>query len=272
MTHILKVFTLAVTALILVGCEAVSGLTGSQSNVTAKSDTTLQDELGPYNGPRSRLAVADFEWKVGQSGRSVKISGLPGTDGITISEEERGVVTGLEDMLTTALVQSQRYRVLERSQLDEVQAEQKLAASGQVAADTAAQQGRITGADILVIAAITGWEPDTGGGSAGGIGGLFGKAGAVIGGLAGSMDKSSMAMDIRLVDATTGEVLAATNIAAESKDVDIGAALGGFGGGAFGGGGLSSYSNTPMEKVIRQCIFESVKYIVDNTPQRYFES
>lgn len=39
-------------------------------------------------------------------------------------------MTGLKDMLTTALVQSKRYRVLERSQLQEVQAEQKLGASG----------------------------------------------------------------------------------------------------------------------------------------------
>ncbi|SCZ65930.1 CsgG/HfaB family protein [Thiohalomonas denitrificans] len=259
-------------ALVLSGCGAVSGLTSSQSGVSAEADTTLQDELGPYNGPRPRLAVADFKWKVGQGGRSVSISGLPGTgEGITISEQEHGVMTGLEDMLTTALVQSQRFRVLERSQLKEVQSEQKLAASGQVDAATAAQQGNIAGADILIIAAVTGWEPNTSGGSASGGGGLLGKAGAVFGGLSGAMNKSAMAMDIRLIDANTGEVVAATNIDAEAKDMNLGAALGAIGGGAFGGGALSSYSNTPMEKVIRECIYESTKYVAKSTPKRYFQ-
>lgn len=270
----LTMLPVAAAFLILTGCGAASGLTSGQSGASAKSDTTLQDELGPYNGPKSRIAVADFQWKVGQSGRSLKVTGMPGTGagGITISEQEHGVMTGLEDMLITGLVQSQRYRVLERSQLEAVQAEQRLGASGQVDAATAAQVGKITGADILVIAAVTGWEPNTSGGGAKGGGGVLGKAGALLGGLSGSMNKSSMAMDIRIIDASTGEVLAATNIAAEAKDVNFGAALGAIGGGAFGGGALSSYSNTPMEKVIRECIYESVKYVVDNTPERYFTS
>lgn len=265
---------IAAAFLILAGCGAISGLTSGQSGASAKSDTTLRDALGPYNGPKSRIAVADFQWKVGQSGRSLRISGMPGTGagGITISEQEHGVMTGLEDMLITGLVQSQRYRVLERSQLDAVQSEQRLGASGQVSASTVAQRGNITGADILVVAAVTGWEPNTSGGGAKGGGGMFGKAGALLGGLSGATNKSSMAMDIRLIDATTGEVLAATNISAEAKDVNFGAALGAIGGGAFGGGALSSYSNTPMEKVIRECIYEAVKYVVENTPQEYFKS
>lgn len=264
----------AIAFFALSGCETVSGITSAKSGVSAQSDTSLRDALGPYNGPKSRIAVADFQWKVGQSGRSLRISGMPGTGagGITISEQEHGVMTGLEDMLITGLVQSQRYRVLERSQLSAVQSEQQLGASGQVNPATAAQIGNITGADILVVAAITGWDPNTGGGGAKGGGGLFGRTGALLGGLSGSMKKSSMAMDIRLISANTGEVLAATNIAAEAKDVNFGAALGAIGGGAFGGGALSSYSNTPMEKVIRECIFEAVKYIVENTPEDHLRS
>lgn len=247
----LTLLPVVASAIILMGCSAAGGITSSQSGASARSDTTLQDELGPYNGPRPRIAVADFQWKAGNT--------------------DRGAMTGLEDMLTTTLVQSQRYRVLERSQLQAIQTEQALGASGEVDAATAAQQGNITGADILIIAAVTGWEPDTGGGSVGGGGGMFGEAGALIGGLAGSRNTSSMAMDIRLVDADTGEVIAANNVTAEANDVDLGAALGGITGGAFGGGTLGSYSNTPMEKVIRECIFESTLYIVNNTPSRYFE-
>lgn len=267
---------LAVTAaMLLAGCQAVSGITESQSSIESERDTSIADALGPYDGPRARIALADFQWKVGsQGGGAVRISGLPGTGagGVTISREKQGFMTGLEDMLTTALVQSKRYRVLERSQLEQVQAEQNLGASGQVDESTAAQIGRIAGADILVVAAVTGWDPNTGGGSAGGGGGgLLGSAGAMFGAISGSVQKSSMAMDIRLIDADTTEILAATNVTAEATDVDFGGALAAIGGGGAMGGGLSSYSNTPMEKVIRQCILDSVKYITENTPSRYLE-
>lgn len=247
----LTLLPVVASAVILMGCSAAGGITSSQTGASARSDTTLQDELGPYDGPRPRIAVADFQWKAGSGDRSA--------------------MSGLEDMLTTTLVQSQRYRVLERSQLEAIQSEQALGASGEADAATAAQQGAITGADILIVAAVTGWEPNTSGGSVGGGGGMFGEAGALIGGLAGSQNTSSMAMDIRLIDADTGEVIAANNVTAEANDVDLGAALGGITGGAFGGGSLGSYANTPMEKVIRECIFESTLYIVDNTPSRYLE-
>ena len=251
MKYPLTFLSLILMALSLVGCSAVSGITSSQTGASASTDTTMEDEFGAYNGPKARIAVSDFKWKAGRSGR--------------------GALSGLEDMLTTSLVQSQHFRVLERSQLKAVQAEQRLAASGQVDSATAAKRGRITGADILIIAAVTGWEPDSGGSSVKAGGGGLGEVGALLSSVSGSMKKSSMAMDIRLVDATTGEVLAATNVTAEANDVEIGAALGAIGGGAFGGGALSSYANTPMEKVIRECIYESTKYIVNRTPKRYFE-
>lgn len=274
MTSSIRLFLIAMMGVVLAGCQAASGITSSRSGAEAKQGMSVEDELGPYSGPKARIAVAGFEWKAGgQGGSTVTISGLPGTQagGVTISEEKRGRMRGLEDMLTTALVQSNRYRVLERSQLEAVQQEQELGASGEVDESTAAQRGDITGAEILVVAAITGWDPNTGGGSVGGGGGgLLGDAAAAWGAVSGSVKKSSMAMDIRIIDSETTEILAATNITAEAQDVNLGGALGAIGGSGGMGGGLSSYSNTPMEKVIRQCILESTKYIVDHTPQRYF--
>ena len=275
MNRSLQLLLTGTAALVLAGCQAASGLTSSSSGAEAERGMTVEDELGPYDGPKARIAVAGFEWKAGgEGGSTVTISGLPGTstNGVTISEEKRGRMRGLEDMLTTALVQSKRYRVLERSQLQAVQDEQQLGASGQVDEEPAAKRGDITGAEILVVAAITGWDPNTGGGSVGGGGGgLLGDAAAAWGAVSGSMKKSSMAMDIRIIDSQTTEILAATNISAEAQDVALGGALGAIGGSGGMGGGLSSYSNTPMEKVIRQCILEATKYITENTPRRYFD-
>lgn len=275
MTHSWKLLAAAMTSLVFAGCQMASGITESRSGAEASTQPSIADEFGPYSGPKARLALADFQWKVGgEGGGTVTISGMPGTGagGVTISAEKRKNMRGLEDMLTTALVQSNRYRVLERSQLQEVQAEQKLGASGQVDEATAVKAGAIAGADILVVAAITGWEPNSGGGSVGGGGGgLLGKASAMFGGISGSMKKSSMAMDIRLIDAETTEILAATSVTAEAQDVNFGGALAAIGGSGAMGGGLSSYSNTPMEKVIRKCILEATKYVTEHTPERFFQ-
>ena len=76
-------------------------------------------------------------------------------------------------------------------------------------------------------------------------------------------------MDIRIVDARTSEVLAATSVQTEATDVNFGAALGALTGRGSMSGALGSYSRTPMEKAIRSTIVEATKYVVENTPQEY---
>jgi hypothetical protein len=95
----------------------------------AKIDTGAEMGLGPYSGPRARVAVADFEWKVGGSGSTTKI-GFGGQTMTIASSQSRGYTTGLRDMLTTALVQSNRYRVLERQNIDSLKSEMALTGSG----------------------------------------------------------------------------------------------------------------------------------------------
>lgn len=234
----------------------------------AKTDTGQEMGLGPYNGPRARVAVADFEWKVGGSGSTTKMTF--GGQTMEISQNRQsGYTTGLRDMLTTAMVQSKRYRVLERQNLSSLQKEMALGKSGYTD-KSGIQKGAIKGADLLVMGAITGWEPGTSGGGGGiGGGGLLGKAGALFGAVRGGYKKSSMAMDIRIVDTSTSEVLAATRVEGVAKDISLGGALAGFGGSGGMVGGLGAYAKTPMEKAIRTCLYNATKYIVENTPQQY---
>jgi len=92
-----------------------------------------------------------------------------------------------------------------------------------------------------------------------------------LGDILGGIKKSSMAMDIRIIDTETSEILAATDVKGEATDFN----LGGFGGDIIGtirlAGGLSTHSKTPMENAIRVCIYEAVKYIAENTPEEYFK-
>lgn len=243
----------------LTGCE-------QYAQPTARVDTGLQQQLPPYSGPKARVTVASFEWKVGTGGSTTTIRGA-GDQPITITQEHSGVMTGLRDMLTTALIQSGRYKVLERQQLSAIQEEIALGEKGYAEKESAVKKGKIKGADLIIVAAVTGWEPGTSGTSGGA--GVLG--GGVLGGLFGGFQKSSMAIDIRIIDTATSEVLAATRVEGEARDVNLGVLAGGLIGDVGLGGFLSTYAKTPMEKAIRTCIYEAVKYIISGTPPEYYK-
>ena len=237
---------------------------------TAKTDTGEAMQLPPYNGLKAKVAVANFEWKVGGSGSTTTISGFGQQDISVTSSTHSGYGTGLRDMLTTAMVQSKRYRVLERQNIAALKQEMSLGQQG-YADKSGIKKGGIKGADLLIMGAITGWDPATSGAGGGLGGGLLGKAGAIFGGIKGAFKKSSMAMDIRIVDTHTSEVLAATRVEGEAKDVNLGGFLGGFGGSGGMAGGLGGFAKTPMEKAIRICMYNAVKYIAENTPKEYMK-
>lgn len=177
---------------------------------------------------------------------------------------------GLREMLVTALLNSSRFSVLERQALSAVMQEQELAASGAAQQGTGPQRGKIKTADLIVTAAVTEFEPEASGGSAG-IGGGGGIGSGILGGLLGaSMNKAHMALDIRIVDASTSEVLASTRVQGQANDI-AGGIMGGFMGSWGLGAGLSGYANTPMEKAIRICIIEAVRYISQTIPANYYK-
>lgn len=246
-------------ALMLTGC--LDSLVKPEASV----DTGLETQLPPYSGLRAKVAVTDFDWNVGTQKTTV---GIAGTDISFSSSQYAGISEGLKDMLTTALVQSKRYRVLERQNISSVKSEIALQEDG-FTDGTGVKRGAIKGADIAVIASVTGFDPGSSG-SSGKISGLLGKkASALMGAVSGGYNKATIAMDIRIVDSATTEVLAATRVEGVAKDVNVGAALGALTGGGSLGGSLGGYAKTPMEKAIRTCIYEATKYIVENTPAEY---
>ncbi|MDD5255243.1 MAG: CsgG/HfaB family protein, partial [Candidatus Omnitrophica bacterium] len=179
--------------------------------------------------------------------------------------------SGLREMLVTALINSNRFSVLERQVLSAVMQEQELSSSG--AGDPSAggpTRGKIKTAELIITAAVTEFEPQASGGKAG-IGGGGGVGSGVLGGLLGAaLNKAHMALDIRIVDTSTSEVLAATRVQGQASDIAGGFMMGFMGNWALGGG-LSAYANTPMEKAIRICIIEAVRYISQVVPANYYK-
>ena len=248
----------------------VAGCMESMVKPTAKVDKGEEMQLPPYSGPRAKVAVAKFEWKVGQGGSTTKVTGFGGQTFTVEHSRNQGYMTGLRDMLTTAMVQSKRFRVLERQEMDSLKQEMALTQQG-YSDQSGVKKGGIKGADLLVVAAITGWDPATSGGGGGLGGGMLGKATALFGAAKGAYKKSSMAMDIRIIDANTSEVLSATRVEGEGKDVNLGAGLAALTGTGGMGGGLGGFAKTPMEKAIRTCIYEAVKFLVEDTPPSYMK-
>ena len=260
--HNLIVIPAVVGAAVLLG-----GCLESQTKPEVTVDRGLTDSMPRYDGPKAITAVTDFSWSVGGNKTTFGIAGIEFSYS---NSQQAAEAEGLRDMMSTALFQTGRYRVMERQNVDSLKSEIGLQEDGYTDS-SGIQRGGFKGAELVVMAAVTGWEPGTSGGS-GNVTALLGKkANSLLGAVSGGYKKSSMAMDIRLVDATTSELVAATSISTTAKDVSIGGALAGFTGGSGMGGGLSSYAKTPMEKAIRTTIYEAVKYIAENTPERYMK-
>lgn len=234
--------------LLLVGLSACS--LPASSNVTSSGGEDIASKRGEsYSGPKARIAVADFEDKMSSTG---------------YYRSEYG--RGMADMLTNALFHTNRFIVLERDKIQAVLAEQDLGASGRVQQETAAGIGAIEGAELLVTAAITGFDPGVSGGSGGAGGDLFGAFGGMIDKMAGSVQTARVAMDLRVIDTRTARVLAATSVEGTATGVSGEAGYTATGLGST----LSGFSKTPMERAIRDMIETAVEHVVAQTPERYY--
>jgi curli biogenesis system outer membrane secretion channel CsgG len=149
-----------------------------------------------------------------------------------------GAGRDLAGMLTNELASEEKFRLVEREKLDAVLNEQDLASSGRVSKGTAAKFGKMTGAQYIVTGTVSAFEEKTEGGG-------------------GGLSFHGIAIDIRVVDTTTGEVVHTRTIEARSTNygMAVGASRGGF------SGGLSKYSNTPAGKAIRACLIEVSEYL-----------
>jgi curli biogenesis system outer membrane secretion channel CsgG len=223
---------------------------GTKATVTSDQGGPTMSEVQSeeYDGPKARIAVAQFKDKTGKGWWTGQIG------------------DGMADQLTTALFNTNRYIVLERAILNDVLSEQDLGASGRVRSETAAPIGQIEGAELLVVGAVTEFE----GNASGAQGGVGGYGGGVLGGIMGGFRKAHMAIDMRIIDTRTSRVLAATSVEGEASDVNLGGLLGGFGSAGALAGGLSGWKNTPTEKALRVCIKEAVNFVVTKTPQKYY--
>ena len=123
--------------------------------------------------------------------------------------------SGAADILTTELVKSGKFDMFERDRLNTIIKEQNLGTSGRVNPASAARIGKIIGVSYIITGAVTEYGQSRSGGGGGGVN--VGKVGY------------HSAVDIRMVDATTGRIVFADTDSHSKSSVKV--RIFGFGGG-----------------------------------------
>ena len=155
----------------------------------------------------------------------------------------------LAGMLSNELSNTGKFRVVEREKLDKVLAEQDLAEDGRVNKATRAKVGKLTGAKYLIFGTVSAFEENASGG-----GGGISFRGINVG---GKKAEAYLAIDLRVIDTTTGDVEWSRTVEArsEAKGLNLGLYRGGF------GGNLAKQEKTPVGKAIRGVIIEAVDFL-----------
>ena len=240
---ILFTFLLIVTLFIFTDSSYAQMNFGTKSRDKKDSKKSSQSlpKLPPLKGPKKNIAVMDFENKAGVAA-------------------QWNLGSGMAEMLTTALVESGRFNVVERKAITDVLREQDFGASGRTTNVGAAKIGKILNAQVLIRGAVTEFDTRTSGG-----GNVFSFAGVDVG-LSGST--AHVAVNVRMYDATTGEVIDSLRVEGKATSGGI---SGGYSGADLGGFnfGSSAFTKTPLGKATQKAINEAVYLIserMENIP------
>lgn len=146
-----------------------------------------------------------------------KIAVLPFDDGSIQNrwwnEGHWDVGKGIADEFVTEFLKTKRFRLIEREQIDKVIEEQNFGQSGRVDPKTAASIGKILGVDFLVMGRVTEFSFKSTG-----VSGLSLKEGI---GLGVKSTNAIVAIDARLVDASTAEIIASVTGRGEKRSTNL---------------------------------------------------
>lgn len=163
---------------------------------------------------------------------------------------EMAIGDNLRMMLESSLFACGRFVIVERGELGAVMSEQDLQASNRTAkAANVAQTGKIRSARYLASGTVTEASANTSG-QGGGIGIKNFRIG-------GSSSKSSIVVVVKLIDSTTGEVVASERIRGEAGKTGL--TLGYHNRGV--GGDLGAFAKTPLGEAAQDCINQATRFI-----------
>ena len=231
---------LAIPALILSICSLLGS--GCMSDQLLKNTTATRAKsanavmhLPPVVGPPPTLAVTGFKNQAGYR-----------------SQYDLG--NNLESMLESAMVDTRSFRMVDRTALGSVLAEQQLKKSGQAVGPGAAEPGRIASARYIVEGAIT--EASEG------VQGTGGNIGLPIGrtriGVGGEYTRAQLTAIIKVIDTTTSEIVAKETVRGTSGNVAVNLGVGNRRGVS---GNFGSFAKTPMAEAAQDVINQAAAFV-----------
>jgi curli biogenesis system outer membrane secretion channel CsgG len=194
---------------------------------------------------RPRVAVLDFDYATVQ------------TTSAAIFGTNIDVGKGITDLLITNLVKDGSFSVIERQAIDKLLAEQNFANSDRADPSTAARIGKMAGVHYIVIGAITEFGNETKKTNLGGMGGNWHGFGA--GGVGHSNSKANVAINARIVNVETGEIVAVAEGSGQSSRSST-SLLGGGGNWHGFGAGKADFGSSDFQQTI---IGEATKAAVE---------
>jgi curli biogenesis system outer membrane secretion channel CsgG len=207
-------------------------------------------------GRKKRVAVFDFDYATVQRNSDAAF-------GANID-----VGKGIADLLVKHLVQDGTYSVIERKAMDRILTEQNFSNSDRANPSSAAKLGKLLGVDAIIVGSITQFGNETKNTNVGGGGGSFGGFG--VGGFSHKKSKAIVAVDARLVDIDTAEILGVADGKGESSRESTSLLGGGGSWHGFGGGavdfGSSDFAQTILGEAVNTAVKQlSTAVIADNT-------
>lgn len=165
-----------------------------------------------------------------------------------VQDLPRDVGPGLADMLVAAMTETGCYRMIDPT---------VLTGTGGGSAAGGPDLARRVGADLFVVGRVTEFEPDASGADVGVANGP--KLPDWLGGAGLKVASSKISLSLRLVDARTGEVIAAKMLAGSAQD------FGGELSESRFGLSLAAYAKTPMGQAMQAAIDEAIAFLLTRT-------
>lgn len=165
---------------------------------------------------------------------------------------------GIADLFVDALVDDGSFRIFDRAKLDKVLGEQNFNASDRVDPSAkAASIGKMAGVKYLIAGSITKFGTEDSSKSVGGGGFGGGKFG--LGAVGKKEGKATVAISLKVIDTSTGEIVATAKGEGTSKRSGLMVGGAGGGGGAGAGGGINFGASNFHDTIIGEATEAAVK-------------
>ncbi|HVP56377.1 MAG TPA: CsgG/HfaB family protein [Candidatus Eisenbacteria bacterium] len=226
------------------------------ADLQAQAPASTSAAAPAAQGRKKRVAVFDFDYATVQSYSSAAF-------GTNVD-----VGRGIADLTVKYLVQDGTYSVIERQAMDKILREQNFSNSDRADPNSAAKIGKLLGVDAIIVGSVTQFGNETKNTGVGGSGGGWGGYG--LGGFKHKDSKAIVAVDARIVNIDTAEIMGVAEGKGESSRSSTSLLGGGGNWHGWGGGAVDFGSSDFQQTILGEAVNAAVKQmsgelIADNT-------